>query len=475
MLEECCESLVTSSSVILASDLYERGRTVVGHDPHWIVTQALQHLNELGLVTYRVGETSRSMGKEGGTWQMWEVPTQIRVTDVGYRTMGYVVEAVLARGIGGRYQHRSSDLAVRHPGDQTDFRTLDGATWGGPIEREPLDQHLLHYPSHLDLHADALRELRQQEDTMASLRETIMDGVFDAPQPITVHELFDAIKGSRPLTMSDVVKQTWNLQKTGELTFKERKHQSGTSTEHGGNDLVGIRLTSFGLRNVQKRRGLEVATPEHDRPFVTVTMNDVLEGTGMKPIEPPRPEREKIDVTERLMAYREPEPERVVAAQILAESVGGKVVEERPEPGRPREFGVRMSAPRSTSTDRGRHPVGRDMTDERNHGYRAKGGPVTRERVAPAPPQPQVPASEPQVPASEASEVVEPVSPSPMTDLETRFPLIWRIYTRETKAAQAAKLLEEAGLDDLALQTLEKVTFTDLEKEIIALVKELGD
>jgi hypothetical protein len=57
------------------------------------------------------------------------------------------------------------------------------------------------------------------------------------------------------------------------------------------------------------------------------------------------------------------------------------------------------------------------------------------------------------------------------TEPPRTFPLLEAIQTRTAKTAQAAELLEAAGLVDLAVQALEAVKFTALEKEYLAYVE----
>lgn len=473
VLDELCQTEFTRNAVILADDLIARRRLILFGDPVGLIVEVLERLNQMGWITYRLGH--------------YEVPIHIRPTKIGYHVAGYPILYQVAHNSFRRGRvPMEDDGGIRHPGDRTDFRTHLYSAEGGPVEATSLDQHLLNYPDHLDLHADAIREIRDAErNDMASLREAILDGLFDARRPLTTNELFEAIKDQRPMGMVDVVSQTWALQKAGELTFKERKGQSTGNRGHHGGDLTDITLTPLGEHSVGKRRGIKIGAVVHDRPFVKVTMDDVLAGTGMVPIEPPK--RPEVEVTDRL-AYGESKADydtRVVAGSILAEKAGGKVVEDRSMFGR--TFTVKPL--RSTATDGGRHPVGKDMTDPKRHGSKARGGPVTRERVSQEDLRAAADAldralgaSEAQVAASETSSSAEQadieeksLNGSPMRDLEFRFPTIWRTITREDKTAAAAKLLEEAGLDELALQAMEQVQFSDLEKEVIALVKELGE
>ena len=54
----------------------------------------------------------------------------------------------------------------------------------------------------------------------------------------------------------------------------------------------------------------------------------------------------------------------------------------------------------------------------------------------------------------------------------SRYPLIQRLRTRQSRIEAAAKTLEEEGLMDEAVRALEAMKYTDLEKEVIRLVDE---
>ncbi len=66
-----------------------------------------------------------------------------------------------------------------------------------------------------------------------------------------------------------------------------------------------------------------------------------------------------------------------------------------------------------------------------------------------------------------------PPAEAPGWKLADRYPAIHKLVTRKARVEEAAKLLEEAGLIDQAANALESVSETDLEVEVIALVREL--
>ena len=102
-----------------------------------------------------------------------------------------------------------------------------------------------------------------------------------------------------------------------------------------------------------------------------------------------------------------------------------------------------------------RSPVGKDMTDAANHHWVAKGGPV--ERVIPERTNGHAPLNQNERPY---------VAPDPFEG----FPQIKAIYERKQQAAKlelAAEALLEAGEETMANEILEKIAFSDLEKEIL--------
>lgn len=170
----------------------------------------------------------------------------------------------------------------------------------------------------------------------------------------------------------------------------------------------------------------------------------------------------------------------------------------------------------------------RDMTDPRNHGSVAAGGPIERDKATmtdeekrtfiadripdrphveavgrpgsgdlealretvlapphttgtprPAPPAP-TDLSLKQIPLQEEEHAPTEAAVPTMSEAEAlleigdipRYPLITKLTTRNEKLQAAAKLLESAGYDDIALTALAKLDdFTDLEREILGYVR----
>ena len=132
VLDELCQTRVTRSSVLLAEQLWARGRIKEAGDPAGLVQLIVEQLCADGLVTYTVGDH--------------EVPVQIKVTQKGFKRAGYAVQ-VPAVG---------SSAALHQPlrAEPSDFRGLASMTTGGDIERMPLAEHLTVYPQHRSIHPD---------------------------------------------------------------------------------------------------------------------------------------------------------------------------------------------------------------------------------------------------------------------------------------------------------------------------------
>jgi len=121
VLERLARSRVTPSATRFAidwdEDLRREQDLAVTYD---LVEWLLKGLNERGLIVYRVGKWSNhsdsSTGDEVFVHTGWDVPTNIRVTDLGYRSIGYERHTI----VGPRRSYSGED-PIR-PGDTTDFR-----------------------------------------------------------------------------------------------------------------------------------------------------------------------------------------------------------------------------------------------------------------------------------------------------------------------------------------------------------------
>lgn len=150
VLQRLAASRMTVSAVKLAAEMFgDFDGKLLNHDVTFdFVEYILRGLNAAGLITYRLGVTL-SVG-ETGTVEMVEgvskdsVPVYIRVTDSGFRAIGYTTKVSVA---GTRRSYRGED--AKHPGDGTDFRNQPFMAVGfGEIERCLLAEHLNRYPEH---------------------------------------------------------------------------------------------------------------------------------------------------------------------------------------------------------------------------------------------------------------------------------------------------------------------------------------
>ncbi len=143
VLDELCQTRSTRNAVVLAIDLVNRRRLLRFGDQYGLVAEVLEKLNELDLVRYYEGDHG--------------VPIDIRVTTLGYHAAGYslAMHEVNAQSIWNT-KRLPDDASIRHPGDKTDFRTQNYRTFGGPIERLPLPEHLEKYPDHVPIHPTIL-------------------------------------------------------------------------------------------------------------------------------------------------------------------------------------------------------------------------------------------------------------------------------------------------------------------------------
>lgn len=237
-----------------------------------------------------------------------------------------------------------------------------------------------------------------------SLRQAIMDVVFDeGPQP-TAAELFSKMRFATDI--HHTVHQIWALQKSGELTFKERKGAGGGLSK---GDLVDISLTPFGTRRVQRERGITIDIARHDRPFVEVPLAVVekLRGSAGE-----REDSRKDAGVQNGIGYNK--------SLIQASS------------GKPKKVGV-------------------DPTDYRTQPTKTTGGEITRTYVAPEPRAKKLDAA----------------------TFQQQYPLVYSLVMRESKVLEAAALLEQAGMKEMADEAMNRVSYTEFEKEVITMAKEL--
>lgn len=122
LLNRLASSRVTRSAVKVAAEWWEQDREQ-GHPvavTEELVNWLLKDLNERGFVVYRLG--------------MYDIPVDIRVTDEGYRAIGYVTRHAILMGSRRAYLETPS-----HPSDGTDFRNYKpfGSLGCSTVQRWP--------------------------------------------------------------------------------------------------------------------------------------------------------------------------------------------------------------------------------------------------------------------------------------------------------------------------------------------------
>lgn len=132
-LDELCRTRETLSAVTLTLDLVNRGRLEEWGDPLSLVVSIIEELADAGLVKFRLRRE----------WS--QIPLNIKVTPDGYVAAGYT-HRVPAVGSGA-----AKHVPIR-PAEAMEWRILPSHTFGGPIERSTLSEHLAKYPDHVSIH-----------------------------------------------------------------------------------------------------------------------------------------------------------------------------------------------------------------------------------------------------------------------------------------------------------------------------------
>jgi len=151
VLQRCAASRVTVSAVKLAAEMYgDFDGHLLNQDITFdLVEYILRDLNEQGYIVYRISPEMHL--KDDGTiaWvdsvrHQKGVPIHIRVTDEGYKAIGYTTKAV---DVSRRRSYRGENPL--RDGDMSDFRNHGFVARAyGLIERCHIDEHLRRYPSH---------------------------------------------------------------------------------------------------------------------------------------------------------------------------------------------------------------------------------------------------------------------------------------------------------------------------------------
>jgi hypothetical protein len=137
VLLELSRGRTTPSVVRLAAELWQPGSPWAHGDPVGLVTFTLRGLNDRGLVTYRLNDSTT----EGGPGHFHGLPHTIRLTSEGWLVCGH----------GVRHQEAGTIMSQRmqqHDPDPTEYRNYHDRTTGGVIVKEDAFDHITNYPWH---------------------------------------------------------------------------------------------------------------------------------------------------------------------------------------------------------------------------------------------------------------------------------------------------------------------------------------
>jgi len=384
----------------------------------------------------------------------------IRATRAGYDTAGFPPPVALIQGSRRFY----SDDAPKHPGDHTDFRVLLDIAIGGPIERCSLTEHLRQYPDHAAIHP-SMEELRMTRDTIADAANGIrheQDSIVD-------------------MTIEQIMRER-GVSKYSAYTL--RREASADIKSQGASESLKEQIHAL----------ITARGPIKDVETIKAYLSEKHQVTSNYDISRALWSLKKSgDIT---FYERKSGKDSILSAIKLTRGVTAK--------------------PMRNGASKGHHPVGKDMTDPRNHPIITEGGPVvsnatsqpapevvpTPVYVPPVVEEPVLPRyAKPEPPAQNMKPVTDEESETPQkpirsTDADmgshtqgsssdthtqyrdgdvdkTKFPRIADLMTKEARLAAyeaAAQLLEETDAE-MALALLEKIQLTDLEKEVIRFVR----
>ena len=132
VLRALSQSRVTDSVVTLAADLWRTTADWQAWDVAPLVTWVVRGLADAGLVRY----------VERGSRVELIMPADIRLTNEGWAVVGYPVR-------NAEVGTRSAHTMPGRPCDLTDYRNHPYHAIGGPIWKEDIATHRLHYPYHV--------------------------------------------------------------------------------------------------------------------------------------------------------------------------------------------------------------------------------------------------------------------------------------------------------------------------------------
>jgi hypothetical protein len=144
VMEALTTSRVTTTTVGLASTMWEGWSDQLGADPVGLVEYLVQGLAERGLVNYVL------VAKRPGIHDPYAgLPRNIRLSKDGWALMGYPNRAYQ---VGTR---QATDIFLDHKGDRTNFRKHSTTAEGvGPIEVDTFAEHRWKFPTHIHMYGD---------------------------------------------------------------------------------------------------------------------------------------------------------------------------------------------------------------------------------------------------------------------------------------------------------------------------------
>jgi hypothetical protein len=305
------ESRVTASAVTLAADLWHTTDDWAAWDVEPLITWTVESLCAHGLVTYI--ERTALHESIDGTRSVRPLPASIRLTPAGWALMGYPNKSAQ---VGTRDVHA---LPGRPTGDRTNYRNHQPTAVGGPIEKEDFATHKDRFPHHIHMYGDIDMNTRsynrvtpEVEASVIFARNELGNGgsysdiatMTGLPERTVKYVLVDLPRlrrlsdGDEHSTLSLKERIAMTLQELDEVRdAKELVRILGRGdSEH---DVVHVLHSLHTQGKVDFRESAKGKAP--------TSIHLVKRGrNGMNGHA--QPEREKVEVTERLTAYKEPRP-----------------------------------------------------------------------------------------------------------------------------------------------------------------------
>lgn len=297
ILRQICEEGPYYSLVTLTADLYG---TELAAAP---VQDILEELNAAGWITYRLTTLGRSQLGNAVYANSWEVPADIKATRLGYDHAGY--RPAIAVVGPHRYKYPVRRPQPGHWADMTRFYHHGVFAVGFEIVRETFAEHRAKFPQHVHDYGDEMppsvavdalidlagitdetdratffKEAREEADIRMvahdlrtsklrvqpskiaplpeglSRKQQILVALarLNATPGINAETLLPAMKEmGAQLTIQDLTKTVWELQKQQLVRFREGHNQHGSS-------LKRIMLTARGRAEGQQLAGMELSS-----------------------------------------------------------------------------------------------------------------------------------------------------------------------------------------------------------------------